>query len=919
MALVATVLPATVGGPTRWSLLVVGAALMAATVGAALMLPWDRYPRWTQIGPPLVFLVDLAILRDAAGGTGSGLAPLVLAPVLWLGLYGSRAESALACPAAVAALVAPAYLGAGEYALGQEWRTAAAVGVVAIGSSVALHSVRAHLDRQVRAALDAEAKLASIFAGATETAIVVFDIRGAVTAFSPGAERLLGYDASEIVGRGPPYPWASGDELAPLDVHDPVDVARTLEQLATRPLVRELAVIRKDGGTLRMSVAVTAVTDAKGAPVGGVAYATDVTALREAQRHAAEQAARLEAVLNAAAGLAVIAADAGGRVDVFSGGAERMLGRGADEVLGMRAVDLADLVFDADDVRAAADAAGVEDCWQALFTLPGRAWEVRRPNGTRLRATASSGSIGDGGGRVVVLVDVSERERLLAEVHAARERLQGLVANAPGPIFAKDLDLRFTLVNPATEVLLGAPAGEIVGRAAHELFPPDVAAPLEANDRIAIESRRTIQFEERVPGADGSVRTFLTVKFPLLDARGAPFGVSGIATDITDRVAAEGQLRAARDAAENASVAKSEFLSRISHELRTPLNSVLGFAHVLQAELRGEAERAHAAHIARGGEHLLRLIDDLLDLARIESGREIPDMTPIDVVAVVREALELVGPLFDERRLELRVDAHRGLYRHVLADGRRLRQVLINLLANAVRYNVEGGWVAVRFADGGAAGRLRILVVDSGPGIGPGDATRIFDAFARGGGSGAPVGTGLGLALSREIARSMGGDVGFDAESAETTFWVELREVTPAEGTAGTAAPVAAAWPARDGDEQTVLYIEDEPANAELMKVLLAARPRTRLVVAEDGRSGLDAVEAEEPDVVLLDANLPDMRGEEVLARLHGTVPVVVVTADATPERLQALRAAGAEACLTKPLEVHALVEHVEHALGAIT
>ncbi|ATQ78258.1 hypothetical protein CR152_29925 [Massilia violaceinigra] len=401
-------------------------------------------------------------------------------------------------------------------------------------------------------------------------------------------------------------------------------------------------------------------------------------------------------------------------------------------------------------------------------------------------------------------------------------------------------------------------------------------------------------------------------------ARGAPLAPIAPATDELGQLAARmehaSMLLAARSAdaeqayreAERASKAKTEFLSRTSHELRTPLNAILGFAQLLERDLKMPAEREHVGHILKGGRHLLALINEVLDIARIETGHMDLEPEPVEVDSLLREALALIAPMAGERGVTLAAQAPSSGV-HVLADRKRLLQVMLNLLSNAVKYNHPNGTVSLRVeAD---AERARIGVSDNGPGIDPSLQARLFRPFDRLGAEHRPgEGTGLGLAVSLQMVRAMGGDIGMESTVGKgSTFRVEL-PLSAAAGHAHAAQPASIAAPPSQR-ACTVLYIEDQSSNLALVEILLAKRANITLLSASTGSEGLALAQRHGPDLVLLDLHLPDVSGLDVLAQLHATpglsqTPVVVVSADALPATIAGALAAGAADYLTKPLDV---------------
>ena len=380
------------------------------------------------------------------------------------------------------------------------------------------------------------------------------------------------------------------------------------------------------------------------------------------------------------------------------------------------------------------------------------------------------------------------------------------------------------------------------------------------------------------------------------------------------------QLIQARAEAEQANRAKNEFLSRTSHELRTPLNAILGFGQLLEMDDLPEHQAASVHDILSAGRHLLKLIDEVLDISRIEAGRLALSMEPVMVGDIADSAMSVMRPLAAERGVALSAELGNARAAHVLADRQRLHQVLLNLLSNAIKYNRKGGSVTLLCvpADGD---RVHLEVVDTGPGIAEDKLERLFAPFDRLGAEETQIeGTGLGLALSKNLCEAMGGALHVKSVVGRgSRFWIELPRV---EAPQDDDAPVVpAAGPAAGGDgELTVLYIEDNPSNFKLVQRILERWRKVVLLSAIQGALGLELAQRHRPDLVLLDLHLPDMHGSAVLDELHSDprtsgIPVVVVSADATAGEIQRLRDKGAHDYVTKPLDVTQFLASLERAL----
>jgi signal transduction histidine kinase len=383
----------------------------------------------------------------------------------------------------------------------------------------------------------------------------------------------------------------------------------------------------------------------------------------------------------------------------------------------------------------------------------------------------------------------------------------------------------------------------------------------------------------------------------------------------------EEELLVARDQARDASRLKTEFLSRISHELRTPLNAILGFGQLLQLDDLTEQQRESVDQMLRGGRHLLGLINEVLDISRIETGSLALSLESVDLHEVLTETADLIRPLAAEREIGIHPPTREQCPWTVHADRQRLKQVLLNLAANAVKYNRHGG--AIHLAcHPTSEGRVAIVVRDTGPGIPPDKMERLFMPFDRLGAEQSEVqGTGLGLALSKGLMEAMGGTLGAHSVQGEgTTFTLELAlaedQPVPEEGLPAAPAPEQDA-----AAEHVVLYVEDNPSNLRLVERILGQRRGVLLLAAPRGEIVQDLVQRHRPDLVLLDLHLPGIDGEEVLRRLQAdpttaTVPVVLVSADVTPGQRERLLAAGAVEFLGKPLDVPRFLEVVDGLLA---
>jgi signal transduction histidine kinase/CheY-like chemotaxis protein len=386
-----------------------------------------------------------------------------------------------------------------------------------------------------------------------------------------------------------------------------------------------------------------------------------------------------------------------------------------------------------------------------------------------------------------------------------------------------------------------------------------------------------------------------------------------------ERKHAETLMQAAKLEADKANHAKSDFLSRMSHEFRTPLNAIIGFGQLLERQNPTEAQRNRIRHVLSAGRHLLNLINEVLDISRIEAGNLQLSLEPVAVASMLEETVELIQPMAAERSLEVSITpSTTAKNTYIFADRQRLKQVLLNLLSNAVKYTPQGA-ITISHVLHGKDG-LRIFVVDTGPGIPPQKLERVFNAFDRLGAEQTQIeGTGLGLALSQRLIQAMKGSIGVSSVVGKgSTFWIELPVAkSPLESMAQRTRPAAEKPKTRPSRERTLLYIEDNLSNLTLIEQVLEGEPDIKLLTAMQGQLGLDLARKHHPDLILLDLHLPDLPGQKVLDQLQcdestRKIPVVVLSADATPGQIERLKQAGAREYLTKPLDVTEFFEVVE-------
>jgi signal transduction histidine kinase/CheY-like chemotaxis protein len=517
-----------------------------------------------------------------------------------------------------------------------------------------------------------------------------------------------------------------------------------------------------------------------------------------------------------------------------------------------------------------------------------------------------------------------------------------ILTSANFSIIATDEKGIIQLFNVGAERMLGYRADQVVNR----ISPSDIHDPEEVMARaqaltlelgtviapgfeaLAFKASREIEdkYELTYVRKDGSRFPAIVSITALRDDAGGIIGYLLIGTDNSVRHRVERALNEAMAAAEKANRAKSDFLSSMSHELRTPLNAILGFAQLLEsgAPAPTTTQRRSIDQIIKAGWYLLELINEILDLALIESGKLTMSREPVSLAEVMLECRAMIEPQASQRGIGMtfpRFDAPR----FVNADRTRVKQVLINLLFNAIKYNRPNGSVSVE-------GTLvpphwfRISVKDTGVGLSVEQLGQLFQPFNRlGQEGGAEEGTGIGLVVTKRLVEAMGGRIGADSVLGQgSVFWIEFELANaPQFATAETDHAIAATPTASDGSpRRTVLYVEDNPANLELVEQLVARRPDLRLLSAADGNLGIEYARAYLPEVILMDINLPGLSGIDAMKILHASaatahIPIIALSANAVPRDIEKSLEAGFFNYITKPIKVNEFMHALDVALAA--
>ncbi|MGV8910601.1 MAG: PAS domain S-box protein [Propionicimonas sp.] len=739
----------------------------------------------------------------------------------------------------------------------------------------------------------------------SQDAVIAKDVGGIITTWNDGATLVYGQSAAEMVGR-------SFEVMVPPDglTEERERHARIGTGVAESGY--HCRRLRGDGRSIEVVMSMSPIYDDDGVITGAASISRPAS---ETERDNVRFASVLEA-----APYAIVCVDAQGTIILVNAQATKMFGYGRNELLGAKP-----------EVLLAEGSRGRHIGLRSAFLLEptirgmgtGPSQSGRRRDGSVFPVDVSLAAAGAGSGAMVIAVvrDLTEQHLLEREARENETRLRQLAESVDTVFILRQLDPpAYLYVSPGSrqvvdldpEELVGP--GKLVGGAQWMKVHPLDRARVDLDYRAAALAGLPAESEHRILTSDGQVRWVRTVSRPVPNPHGPTERCVVTVENIDKRMEREDALRAAEAAARTANNAKNHFLSRMSHELRTPLNAVLGFGQLLEMQLADTEHAESVGQILHGGRHLLNLINDVLDISRIEAGEVSISREPVPVTTVVEESVALMLPLAESAGVTL--GAEEGpVDCWVLADKQRLRQILLNLLSNAVKYNRADGTVWVEHHAGET--EVAITVRDDGPGIEPELQSRLFTPFDRLGAEGTGVeGTGIGLALARSLAELMGGSLRVDSALGRgSAFTVALpRTHDPAgdvsEGRDGGPAPTEVDVPV---GPFTLLYVEDNESNVRLIEQVLKLRPAWQLIQAGTGRLGVDLAQAHQPDLVLLDLHLPDISGAELLRILKTrsetrALPVTILTADASPTKSRQLLATGAAACMTKPLDVAELL-----------
>ncbi len=643
------------------------------------------------------------------------------------------------------------------------------------------------------------------------------------------------------------------------------------------------------------------------------------------------------AILNSA-NFSSIATDEKGVIQLFNVGAERMLGYAAAEVVdkitpadisdpqeviaraGVLSRELGTTITPGFDALAFKASRGIEDIYELTYI---------RKDGSRFPAIVSVTALRDDQSAVIgyllIGTDNSARKHVEEKLRWTEESFRLMVESVSDyAIVMLDPDGRVVSWNTGAERIKGYTTEEIVGvHFARFYLKNDVESgkPQHDLDLAALNGR--YEDEGWRVRKDGSTFWANVVFTAIRDQAGSLRGFAKLTRDLTERNKVEAILTDAKAIAEKANLAKSDFLSSMSHELRSPLNAILGFAQLMESDLppATPAQAESIAQILHAGWYLLDLINEVLDLAVIESGKLSMSLEPVSLAEVMLECQSMIEPLAQRRGIHMTFPTLDNAH-SVRADRTRIKQVLLNLLTNAIKYNQVGGSVVVNCCTSDRPGHVRVTVTDTGAGLSPDKVAQLFEPFNRlGQSANGEEGTGIGLVVSKRLVELMEGVIGVESTvGTGSVFWIELVSTAPlALSRRETMAVVEASVPS-GARLRTLLYVEDNPANLKLVEKLVARRTDLRLLSAIDGNRGVDVARTCQPDVILMDINLPGISGIEAL-RILGEdkatahIPVIALSANAIPRDIEKGLEAGFFRYLTKPIKVGVFMDTLNVAL----
>jgi PAS domain S-box-containing protein len=788
----------------------------------------------------------------------------------------------------------------------------------------------------------------AIFNSANFSSIAT-DANGVIQIFNVGAERMLGYTAAEVM-----------NTITPADISDPQELiarAETLSAELSTPItpgfealvfkasrgiedIYELTYIRKDGTRFPAVVSVTALRDAQGTIIGYLLIGTDNTARKVAEA-ALEKAGALQSAIFNSANFSSIATDAKGVIQIFNVGAERMLGFVASEV--MNTITPAD-ISDPQELIARAEALSAElgtpitPGFEALVFKASRGIEdiyeltYIRKDGTRFPAVVSVTALRDAAGTIIgyllIGTDNTARKLVEEEQKASDQRLRdqqfytrSLIESNIDALMTTDPAGIITDVNKQMEALTGCTRDELIGAPFKDCFTDPARA--EAGIKRVLAEKSVTDYELTARARDGKQTVVSYNATTFYDRSRTLKGVFAAARDVTESKRVEVELQLAKAAAESASRTKSDFLASMSHEIRTPMNAIMGIADLLAKTALTPEQDKYVQIFRRSGDNLLNLINDILDLSKVEASQLDLERTGFSLNDHLEKVMEMIAPRAQEKSLTLVCEIAPGVANELVGDPTRLRQVLLNLLGNAIKFT-QSGSICLRVAsdaDDAVPTALRFTVTDTGIGIAQDKQARIFERFTQADSSTTRRfgGSGLGLTISRRLVELMGGRIWVESQVDQGSlfaFAVPFEVSTVA--TRPVAVPVGAG-PEAPLPALRILMAEDSADNSTIALAYLEDTPY-QVDVAENGVLACQMFKAGRYDLVLMDRQMPAMDGLTATRTIRAweqandraPTPIIALTASALKGDRESCLAAGCTAYLTKPIKQDVLLQAIK-------
>jgi len=760
-------------------------------------------------------------------------------------------------------------------------------------------------------------------------AVIATDADARVTLLNPLAEQLTGWTHAQAAGR----PVDEVFHIINQETRQPsaIPVMETLAHGTIQGLANHTVVIARDGSECAIADSCAPIQSRDGRVVGAVLVFRDVTEEYAAQQALRDNASLIQTILNTVADGIITLHARSGIIETVNPAAERMFGYTGAELIG-QSFSLLIPELDRDPQKGSLEYYSASDEARGL----GREVVGRRKDGGSFPMAMAVSEMWLGGQRYFtgILRDITARAQAEEQLRWTEESFRLMVESVTDyAIVMLDTEGRVMSWNSGAQRIKGYPAEEIVGRHFSGFYPrEDIEQGRPQRDLDFVTAKGRFEDEGWRVRKDGSTFWANVVYTAIRDQAGNLRGFAKLTRDLTERKRLDqvlqdknAELESAKSVAEKASLAKSEFLSSMSHELRTPLNAILGFAQLLEAGSPSPtaAQMVRLHQIIKAGWYLLELINEILDLALIESGKLSLSLEPVSLTDVMHECRAMIEPQVQQRDVKLTFFAFdNGLFAY--ADRTRVKQVLINLLSNAIKYNREHGTVEVRCTLS-TPERIRISIKDSGEGLSPEKLAQLFQPFNRlGQETGAVEGTGIGLVVTRQLAELMGGAIGVESTvGVGSEFWIELvRDITQQLAVGDTHLLPAELAQRAQGNAalRTLLYVEDNPANLMLVEHIIEGHPQVRMLSARDGYLGMALARAHLPDVILMDINLPGISGIHAMkilredpATMH--IPVLAISANAMPRDIEKGLEAGFFRYLTKPIKVNEFMNALDEAL----